>query len=122
MCLYDLVDDGEAQASASFKLRLERLKDLFGLLWCHARPGIRKVDLPVVAGCLYRHGQRASLRHGAHGVLTKIPEHLFDLVAIGQNVGFIGGELSVYANSPLFLPEAVSRSSACVVDPSESMN
>ena len=85
MRLHDLVDDGQSEPGAAFEVRLEGLEDLFGLLRRHAGSGIGKTDLPVVAQGFDGHGQRAAVLHGADRILTKIPEHLLDLVAVGEH-------------------------------------
>ena len=52
MGLDDLINDGQTQSGAAFKLGLEGLEDFFHQLPAHARTGIGKVDLPIVAGLL----------------------------------------------------------------------
>ena len=86
MRLHDLVDDGQPESGAAFKVRLEGLKNLFNLLRRHSGSGIGKADLPVIAQGFDRDGQRAAVFHGADGVLAEIPEDLLDLVAVGECV------------------------------------
>ena len=45
--LHDLVDNGQAQAGSTLKLRLKRFKDFLDGLWSHALPVIGEIDLPV---------------------------------------------------------------------------
>src|SRR6476660_5797711 len=85
--LHNLIDDGQTQASSTLKLRLEGLENLFHQLAAHARPGIGKVDLTVVAYLLQRDFENPSRTHGADGVLAKIPKYLLDLVAISHRHG-----------------------------------
>ena len=92
MRLHDLVDDRQPESGAAFEVRLERLKDFFDLLRRHAGSGIDKRDLPVVAQRFDRRGQRSAVLHGAHRILTEIPEHLLELVAIGDSPGLAHGE------------------------------
>ena len=85
MRLHDLVDDGQPQPGTAFEIGLEGLEDLFDLLRAHARSGIGKPDLPIVAQGFDADGERASaFFHGADRILAEIPEYLFDLVAIGH--------------------------------------
>src|ERR1700756_1800944 len=86
--LYDLVNDRQPQPGASFKVGLEGFEDFFDLLRRHAHSGVHERDLPVIAQGLDCGGQRASIFHGAYGILTKIPEDLLQLVAVGDHPGF----------------------------------
>src|SRR5580704_3650058 len=80
--LHNLVNDGQTQAGAAFKLGLERLKNLLNKLRGHAGSGVGKVDLPVLTHRVERNAKCPSTPHGAHCIFAKIPEHLLDLVAI----------------------------------------
>src|SRR5271166_1604974 len=84
MRLHDLVNDCQSQPGATLEVRLERLEDLFDLLRRHTRSGVDERDLPFVAQCLDSGCQRAAVFHGAHRILTKVPEDLLELVAVGQ--------------------------------------
>src|SRR5208282_2953328 len=89
--LHDLVHDGQAEAGATFKVRLERLEYFFRLLGIDAGPGIGKAHLPVRAALGQGHGQRSTFvrrLYCAHRVFRKVPEYLLELVAIGQHPGF----------------------------------
>src|ERR1700687_2661212 len=91
MRLDNLVHDGQAEAGSAFKVRLEGLEDFFRLLRIDARTGVGKAHLPVEAALGEGHGKRSTFfRHlyCAHRVFAEVPEHLFELVAIGQHPGF----------------------------------
>jgi hypothetical protein len=57
MRLHDLVDNGQAEAGSTFKVRLEGLEDFFRLLRVDAGAGIGKAHLPVAAAFGQGHGQ-----------------------------------------------------------------
>src|SRR6266478_1522552 len=84
MRLDNLIHDGQTQPGAAFKLGLEGFKNLLHQLPAHAWSGVGEVDLPVVSDLLQRNCEDSPRSHGADCVLAKVPEHLFDLVAIGQ--------------------------------------
>src|SRR6202795_3787770 len=93
MRLDDLVHDGQAEAGSALEVRLEGLEDLFRLLWIYARTGVGKAHLPVQAALGEGHGQSSTFGrrlclYCAHRVFAEVPEHLFELVAIGQHPGF----------------------------------
>src|ERR1700686_3908246 len=78
MGLDDLVHDGQTQPGAAFEMRLEGLENLLYQLPAHARAGIGEIDLPVLTRLLQGDTEHSTRAHGAHGVLAKIPENLFD--------------------------------------------
>src|SRR6266567_9400578 len=80
MRLHNLVDDRQPKPGAAFEVGLEGLEDLLDLLRRHARSGVDERNLPVVAQRLDRSRQPSTIFHGADRILTKIPEHLFELV------------------------------------------
>src|SRR5208282_4612498 len=89
--LHDLVDDGEAEAGSTFKVRLEGLKDFFRLLRVNAGTGVGKTDLPVRTPLGEGYSQRSTLIRSLdrpHRVFREVPEHLFEFVAIGEHPGF----------------------------------
>src|SRR5712692_3857238 len=87
--LDNLVHDGQAEAGSALKVRLEGLEDFFRLLRVDARTGVGKTHLPVQAALGQRHGQASAFfLHRAHRVFAEVPEHLFELVAVGQHPGF----------------------------------
>src|SRR5216684_3065947 len=89
MRLDDLVHDSEAEAGSAFKVRLEGLEDFFGLLRVDAGTGVGKAHLPVRAALGQGHGQASAFfLHRTHRVFAEVPEHLFELVAVGQHPGF----------------------------------
>src|SRR6202047_4639793 len=97
MRLDDLVHDGQTEAGSALEVRLEGLEDLFRLLWIYARTGVGKAHLPVQAALGQGHGQSSTFGrclclclclYCAHRVFAEVPEHLFELVAIGQHPGF----------------------------------
>src|SRR5208337_3479272 len=55
--LHDLVDNGQAEAGSTFKVRLERFEDCFRLLGVDARTGVGKAHLPLAAALGERDGQ-----------------------------------------------------------------
>ena len=108
MSLHDLIDDRQAEACSTLKLRLKGLEDLFCLLGVDSRAGIREVDLPVLAGRFRRGGEGSAAFHGPYRVFTEVPEDLFNFVAIGQRPCFfdVQAALDAYAgvfrNQPMF--------------------
>src|ERR1039458_2680957 len=90
MGLDDLVHDGEAESGSVRKAGLEGLEDLIGLLRIDAGAGIGEAHFPVGTALGQGYGERPTLFRRldcAHGVFREVPEHLFELVAIGQNPG-----------------------------------
>src|ERR1051325_2409890 len=87
MGLHDLVHDGQSQARAAFKLRLEWLKDFFGKVGWDARACIANSDAQEISRGAYRDGNRPLALHRAHSVLKQVPEHLFDSVSVHGSIG-----------------------------------
>src|SRR5215469_15927798 len=101
--LCDLIHDGTPEAGSTFKARLEGLEDFLGLLRAHAVSGIGKTDLPIVANHLNGNRERAAIFHSLLCVLAEIPEHLLDLVAVGQSQRFAYLEIPLDVNArPVF--------------------
>ena len=96
--LHDLIHDGQTQPGAAFELRLEGLKDFLHQLPAHAGTGVGKVDLPVLADLLHRNPEHSPGTHGTDSVLAKIPEHLLDLVAIGNGESLLDVIVPLDAN------------------------
>src|SRR6185437_10556013 len=107
MRLYDLIYDGQAQSGAAFELRLEGLEDFLHQLPAHAWTGIGEVDLPVLTRLFQRDAEHSTGAHGADCVLTKIPEHLFDLVAVRHGEGFFEVVTSFNADTPVLCHQPV---------------
>jgi len=105
--LHDLVNDGQPQAGAAFKVRLERLKDLFDLLRAHASAGIGESDLPIVTQRFERNRQRTSALHGANRIFTEIPEYLLELVPIGNGGSLAHCEAALNRDSRVLRGHAV---------------
>src|ERR1700680_2185504 len=93
MRLHNLIDNGQPEPGAALEIRLKGLEDFFNLLRAHPRSGVRESDLPVFSQGFDSHRKHASALcaldalcafHGAHRILTEIPKHLFELVAIGD--------------------------------------
>src|ERR1035441_4222600 len=90
MGLDDLVHDGEAESGSVRKAGLEGLEDFLRLLRIDAGAGIGEAHFPVGAALGQGYGERPTLFRRldcAHGVFREVPEHLFELVAIGQDPG-----------------------------------
>src|SRR5579871_4371941 len=85
MRLHDLIDNGQSKTGPTFEIRLKRLKDLLGLLRRHSGAGVCESNLPIISQHFDADGEAAAVLHGADGILTKIPEHLLQLVPICQN-------------------------------------
>src|SRR5208282_3163264 len=110
MRLHDLVHDGEAQSGSVLKARLEGLEDFFRLLRTDAGTGIGKAHLPVRTALGEGYGQGSTLVRrldGAHGVFAEVPEHLLELVAIGQHPGFGLRQVALELDARVFGGEAV---------------
>src|SRR5271157_4408370 len=85
--LHDLVDNGEAKAGSTFKVRLEGLEDFFRLLGIDARTRVGKAHFPLPATIGESDGQASAsicsrAGHSTHRVFGEVPEHLLELVAI----------------------------------------
>src|SRR5271165_1739515 len=84
--LHNLVHDGQTESGATFKVGLEGLEDLLRLLRIDAGAGIGEAHLPIRTALHEADGERAAVfLHGANRILAKIPEHLLELVAVGQS-------------------------------------
>src|SRR5450432_449701 len=99
MGLHNLVDDGQPQPRATLKLRLERLENLVDDLRINARPGVGKIDLPIVTHCFHPNSKCASALHRTNRVFAEIPKYLLDLVSIGQGQRFLYGVMPFNANA-----------------------
>src|SRR4029077_1028259 len=118
MRLDNLVDDSQSEAGSAFKVRLEGFEDFFRLLRVDAGAGIGKGHLPVRAALGQGHGQRSafvSRLDCAHGVFAEVPEHLFELVAVGQHPGFGFLEAALELDTGILGGEAVFEQSECVL-------
>src|SRR5262249_4592893 len=80
--LHDLVHDRQTQTRPALESGLEGFKDLFQLGGGDPMPSIAEGDAPLFAFRPYGHRELAMLRHGAHGIVRKVPENLFHAVAI----------------------------------------
>src|SRR6266478_3574345 len=123
MRLDDLVHDGQAEAGSTFKVRLEGLEYFFRLLRVDARTGVGKAHLPVQAALGESHGQRFTFGrrlclclYCAHGVFAEVPEHLFELVAIGQHPGFGLREAALELDAHVLGGEAVFEQGESVLE------
>src|ERR1700686_134832 len=119
MRLDNLVHDGQAEAGSTFKVRLERLEDFFRLLRVDAGTGIGKGHLPVRAALGQGHGQRSTFVRRldcAHRIFAEVPEHLFELIAIGQDPGFGFREAALELDARIFSGEAVFEQSESVLE------
>src|SRR5229473_6769836 len=119
MRLDDLVHDGQAEAGSAFKVRLEGLEDFFRLLRVYARTGIGKAHLPVQAALGEGHGQRSTFfrrLYCAHRVFAEVPEHLFELVAIGQHPGFGLRKAALELDARVLGAEAVFKQGESVLE------
>src|SRR5438067_6121520 len=63
-----------------------------------ALAGIGKTDEPISSRRTHGHGEGASSRHGADGVLAKVPENLLDLVTVNQSNGPLHFEIAYHRN------------------------
>src|SRR5437588_2543175 len=122
--LHDLVDDRQSQPGASFKVRLEGFKNLLRLLRTHAGPGVREAHLPVVPQRFERDGQSASALHFhcPDCVFTKVPEHLLDLVAIGNGPGWADGKPAFKGDSGLLRRHAMFYEGQRIFDKIHEIN
>ena len=119
MRLDDLVHDGQAQAGSPFKVGLEGLEDFFRLLRVEAGTGVGEAHLPVRAALGQGHGERATFTRRldcAQGVFTEVPEHLFELVAIGQDPGFGFRKVALELDAGVLGGEAVFEQSESVLE------
>src|ERR1700731_3170444 len=108
MSLNDLVDDGQSQTGTAFKIRLERFEKFFSLLRVDAVSSVGKTYLPIRTALGQSDSQLAAIYfHGAHRILTKVPEHLFQLVAVRQHPGFRFCEIALNLDAGIFGNEAV---------------
>src|SRR6266446_6745770 len=109
MRLRNLIHDRQSESGSSIEPRLERLENLFGLLRAHAVAGISEVNLPVISGGLHRNRQHATVLHGAHCVLAKVPENLLDPVAVSQHKGVLDVEIAFNANAGVLRHQTVIK-------------
>src|ERR1700732_1148557 len=125
MRLDDLVHDGQTEAGSALEVRLEGLEDLFRLLWIYARTGVGKAHLPVQAALGQGHGQSSTFGrclclclclYCAHRVFAEVPEHLFELVAIGQHPGFGLREAALELDARVLGGEAVFEQGESVLE------
>ena len=119
MRLHDLVNQGQAEAGAALKIGLEGFEDFFDLLRAHAEAGIGESHLPIVSDGFNGDGECAAIRgafHGANRVLTKIPEHLFKLVAVRHGQSLVRRKTTLDPDSSLLRRHAVFHQRQGVVD------
>src|SRR3984957_10959382 len=114
--LHNLINNGQPQASAAFKIRLEGLEDFFRLLRTHSRTGVGESHLPVVAERLDADRELPAAAHGANRVFTKIPEDLFDLVAVSDGKSFGHREPALDGDPGFFRGHAVVHQRKGVFD------
>src|SRR6266481_722605 len=100
--LHDLVHNRQTQTGSTIKSGLEGLENFLRLLRAHAVSGVGKINLPVVSARLERDGERATVFHRTHGVLTEIPENLLELVAVGERQGCAHLEVALDMDAGLF--------------------
>src|ERR1700687_6008255 len=120
MRLDDLVHDGQAKPGSTLKVRLDGCEDLFRLLRVYARTGVGEAHLPVQAALGQGHGQRSAFGrrlclYCAHSVFAEVPEHLFELVAIGQHPGFGLREAALKLDARVLGGKAVFKQGAGVL-------
>src|SRR6267378_3762741 len=121
MRLDDLVHDGQAEAGSALKVRLEGFEDFFRLLRVDARTGVGKAHLPVQAALGEGHGQRSTFGrrlcpYCPHRVFAEVPEHLFELVAIGQHPGFGLRKATLELDARVLGGEAVFKQGESVLE------
>src|SRR5262249_59255092 len=76
--LHDLIDNGQAEPGAAFKIRLEGLKNLFREVGSNAGPGVANTDAQKVSHRANRDRERAFAAHRAHRIFQQVPEDLLD--------------------------------------------
>src|ERR1700720_346335 len=121
MRLDDLVHDGQAKPGSTLKVRLEGFEDFFRLLRVYAGTGVGEAHLPVQAAFGQGHGQRSAsgrrlCLYCAHSVFAEVPEHLFELVAIGQHPGFGLREAALKLDARVLGGEAVFKQGESVLE------
>src|ERR1700682_1077120 len=120
--LYDLIDNCQPQSGSTFEIRLERFENLFYLLRSHARSGIGKTDLPVVTMAFDGNSDDSPAVHSTNRVFAKIPEHLFDLVAIGNDHCVGDSKPAFDPDSGFFRRHAVIHKGESVFDELHQVN
>src|SRR5579862_4504251 len=109
MRLNDLVDNSQPESGSTLEAGLEGFENFFDLLWTHAWSRVRETNLPILSQSLDRDSEPAagSAFHGADGILTEIPEHLLDLVSVGDGPSLADGKATLNRNARVFRGHAV---------------
>ncbi len=116
MRLHYLVNNREAKPGTALEVRLKGLKDFFDLLRAHARPSVRKPDLPVLSDQLHRDGECASTFHRADRILAEIPKDLLDFISIGGRPGLTGREPALNRDAGFLRRHAVIHQRQSIFD------
>src|SRR6266850_6848815 len=114
--LHDLINNGQTEAGTAFELGLEGLENLLDNLRIHPGTGIGKIDLPVIPCRIERDAKGPATLHGADCVLAKIPEDLFDLVAVRQGEGFFDCIVPLDLNACLLRYQAIFEECESVLE------
>jgi hypothetical protein len=113
--LHDLIDNREAEAGSSFKIRLKGLKKFFCLLRIEAWTGVGETHLPVGATFGHSDCENSSIfLHGAHSVFAEVPEDLFEFVSIGQDPCFGLRKTADESHAGILGGKAMFEQSQCV--------